>query len=466
MTCYRPAAHRLFIIVICLCVLGGSSAAFAQPSAEKTVFAEKNRFGSVRVLRKPDGLSHGLVVDGSLVSWSGDGSARRAHYPFIIAGSPGDALILGLGSGADAAAAVSHGVGRLDVVVKNPLVLDAASLFANDNRNALADPRVVAHIASAAEWMGSAEGGYGVIMQSDTMWRAPGGPRLLTLEHFENIRAALAPGGVAAQWIPLAMVTEDEMKIIAATFFKAFPYATAWSGDLGAVSPWILLLGSNGPQAVDYEKIKKRLETVAGTGDMVEGGNAASFISFYIADKGRLEKLVRGVEVHAAAEPALGVKSTSGPENSPAALAAKMRFWSAARVPAVFSARVHDDARRRLLSYFRARTSMVEGIRAGTPGGAGINADMYMEAAQFAPDDPHIARAFFNYGMGYYYGGMLETAAYYLERARDVAPDRAETRFFLGKTYEKMMRYAEAAEEFRKVKELNPGYFERVKKIK
>lgn len=466
MTFNRPAAHRFFAIAICLCVVGVPSVSYAQPSGETTVFSEKNRIGSVHVLRKPDGLSHGLVVDGALVSWSGDGSARRAHYPFIIAGSPGKALILGLGSGADAAAAVSHGVDRLDVVVKNPLVLDAATLFANDNRNALADPRVVAHIASAAEWMPSVEGGYGVIMQSDTMWRAPGGPRLLTLEHFENIRAALAPGGVAAQWIPLAMVTEDEMKTIAATFFRAFPYASAWSGDLSAVSPWILLLGSNEPQAVDYEKIRERLENVAGTGDMLEGGNAASFISFYIADKSRLEKLVRGAPVHTEAEPALGVRPASGPEDSPAALTAKMGFWSAARVPAVFSAHVPDDARRRLLSYFRARTSMVEGIRAGVPGGAGINADMYVEAAQFAPDDPHIARAFFNYGMGYYYGGLLDTAAYYFERSRDIAPDRAEARFFLGKTYEKMMRYPEAAEEFRKVKELNPGYFERVKKIR
>jgi len=73
-------------------------------------------------------------------------------------------------------------------------------------------------------------------------WR-PGESSLYTLEHFRKARAALRPGGIFCQWLPLFQLSREQFQIVLATFLDVFPRATLWRGDFLADQPALALIG-------------------------------------------------------------------------------------------------------------------------------------------------------------------------------------------------------------------------------
>jgi spermidine synthase len=71
-----------------------------------------------------------------------------------------------------------------------------------------------------------------------------GSSDLYTLEHFRSMRAHLAEGGVASQWLPLYELSTDDVKTIVATWCAAFERVSAW---LTAYD--LVLVGSGGELA-------------------------------------------------------------------------------------------------------------------------------------------------------------------------------------------------------------------------
>jgi spermidine synthase len=54
---------------------------------------------------------------------------------------------------------------------------------------------------------------------------------LYSLEHFQNARDRLKPGGVFVQWLPLYQISEREFGIIARTMISVFPHVSLWRGN-------------------------------------------------------------------------------------------------------------------------------------------------------------------------------------------------------------------------------------------
>ncbi len=187
-----------------------------------------------------------LAIDGKVdASSGGDMTTQKvlAHLPLLLHPDPKRVLIVGLGSGVTAGAALTHAVDTVDVVEISPEVVDASTHFERENRGALDDPRTSLIVGDGRSHLLLSGASYDVIVsEPSNPWMA-GVAALFTQEFFAAARAHLAPGGVLCQWAHTYDISTDDLRSIAATFASVFPEGTMWlvgEGDL-------LLVGSDAP---------------------------------------------------------------------------------------------------------------------------------------------------------------------------------------------------------------------------
>ena len=430
-------------------------------SRETTLFEAKTKAGDVTVVKEKDGINIRLAVNGQLKAFTGDGTARRAHYPFLLAPDPKNALIVGAGSGASVVAALANGVKNVTVVTGGAELWKAASFFNEGAISATPDAKVKAINVDAASWLKKPEGKYDVIITGLASLDTLDSPEMLTVETFQQLRSLLAPGGFVAQWVRLGSVEFPDFQKTMASFFAAFPEATVWSGDINPVNSWVLLLGSEKPLALDAEKVQARLKNLEPMNDMAEGRNVYSFLSFYIAGAKALAPLTENIPVHTDERPTLVKKTIDPADEGPRSSEIFLTLVNY-RAPVTDRTSAGEAVKEKLVSYFKGRSTLLAGRRVAIAGAAEKEIALYDKALENAPEDPHIALSYMALGMAYYRSGLYENAAGLLEKSKKIAPDKPAIRFYLGKTYEKMGHAAKANEEFNAVREYAPEYMERV----
>jgi spermidine synthase len=185
---------------------------------------------------------------------------RQGLLPLLLHGNAKSVATLGVATGSTVAgAALDTQVERIDAVELSPLVLGSAEkFFAPYNRNIFHDPRV-RFIAEDARWVMARErAAYDVVVGDLFLpWRTGEG-RLFTLEHFQNVKRTLKPGGVFCQWLPMFQLTRPQFEAIARTFREVFPEVFLVRGDFYAELPILGLVGGVEVQTIDWA----RLETV------------------------------------------------------------------------------------------------------------------------------------------------------------------------------------------------------------
>jgi tetratricopeptide (TPR) repeat protein len=188
-----------------------------------------------------------------------------AEIPLLLHERPDDVLVVGLGTGVTAGAAASHPVKRLDVVEISPEIVEASRWFDEENRRVLADPRVRLIVGDARSHLALSSRTYDVIIsQPSNPWLA-GAAALFTEESFRAVRARLAPGGIASQWLHTYDMSEADFRSIVATFRAVFPEATLWT--IGESD--MLLVAAATPLAPRLNQVER-----AWTGPAVEAGLA------------------------------------------------------------------------------------------------------------------------------------------------------------------------------------------------
>ncbi len=432
---------------------------FEQPAG--VVFNKKNKYGSVAVTQGEGGLNRRLFINGRMVMRSGDETARRASYPFILTDNHERVLILGLGTGAQVKVAASFDdVEKIEVVPANASLVKATDWFFNDNRKALYNKRVKILPGLVVAPLKKRKDKYDVILAGLTQDGVVGSGRSLVMERFAGAKHLLAKGGVMAQWLPLSKMSAEQAKIVTATFAKVFPYVTVWYGNINPVDSWIMLLGSNDPQKYNVSKVHDRLAKYASTSILSEGENTYSFLSFYICNRRNLDAIIKSSPIHSLKSPRLKFGDVKAGDDFTRSMGSFL-FWNMYRTPVTGNILAKSAVKEKLLSYFRARGKIIQGRRIGAKGSALKEVAMYDKAREGAPKDPHLALSYHSVGLAYYRGGLWGKASKMFEKARDVAPERAIIRFYLGKTYEKMRWYTKAEVEFKKLDELAPGYIQR-----
>lgn len=213
-------------------------------------FHRDDRDATVAVSREASGRLH-LKVNGKTDASDGEDMATQrllAHLPLVLRPGARSALVVGLGSGVTAGAALAHPLDHLDIAELVPAVVEASRLFDHVSGAPLDDPRARLHVGDARTLLADGDERWDVIIsQPSNPWVA-GEANLFTLEFYRAARARLAPGGVMTQWFHTYEMDDESTRLVLRTFARAFPHVTVWHTAPGDV----LFLGSVDAPTPDF----------------------------------------------------------------------------------------------------------------------------------------------------------------------------------------------------------------------
>ena len=167
--------------------------------------------------------------------------------------SPKNALVIGLGSGVTAAAALTHEPASVTAVEISPDVVDAAREFFGDaNQRVLENPKLRLVVGDARQHVLAEPDRYDVIIsEPSNPWMA-GVSALFTREFFTAVRSRLVEGGVFCQWGHLYNMSEADLATLLATFGDVFPKASVYVISEAD----ILIVGRDGSSALSSARLE------------------------------------------------------------------------------------------------------------------------------------------------------------------------------------------------------------------
>lgn len=181
-----------------------------------------------------------------------------AHLPLLLsnARSP-KANVIGFGAGGTSWNMLQYDVEEVDVVELVPAVIDAAKWFPDVNHGVLRHPRFTLVRGDGRNYLERIEETYDIISIDATSPKMAGNGSLYSLEFYELLRKRLSGEGTVVQWIPLHLLSDREVRMIARTFQTAFPHTTLWFSPLRL---HLILVGTPEELEIDFGALSRKME--------------------------------------------------------------------------------------------------------------------------------------------------------------------------------------------------------------
>lgn len=196
-----------------------------------------------------------LFIDGFVATKEG----AAAHYmrwmgrlPMLVHPAPKRALVICFGTGQTANALRRENPESLDIVDVSAGVFRMANHF-HENEGVLDDPRVHAAVMDGRAWLRRTDHVYDVVTLEPMPPNFAGVNALYSLEFYQLVAARLAPGGVAAQWVPFHLLSIHDAVAIVATFASVFPDAFLW---IDPVTETGIVVGATRPRDAPAEPMR------------------------------------------------------------------------------------------------------------------------------------------------------------------------------------------------------------------
>ena len=222
---------------------------------------EESRGATVAVVEqgKAGQRFHRLYIQG--VSNSGDTMTSlrymrlQALLPLIVHnGTPRASLVIGLGTGITAGAALQYpGLEQRVVAELLPAVVRAVPEF-QGNFNVSRSPQVDIRLRDGLRELLQSPQRYDLITLEPPPPSASGVVNLYSREFYQLAAARLQAGGIVAQWLPLPTQNRDDTRSLVRSFLDVFPHATLWTTELHEM----LLVGSLAPMTLNVASIAER----------------------------------------------------------------------------------------------------------------------------------------------------------------------------------------------------------------
>ncbi len=388
----------------------------------------------LKVNGKTDASSRGDLRSQSLLS----------HLPTLLHPAPGQALLIGLGSGISLGALEQHPVQRIECVEISPEVVHAAHLFSEANGDALADNRVRMIIGDGRNHTAHTEAAFDVIIsQPSNLWIA-GMADLFTVEFFQACRTKLAPGGIMCSWVQAYSMMSEDFRTIVNTFAQVFPHVSLWESVLGGD---YFLVGSQSPPSMSFEELSGRIRDRELEVDLerIGVGSLEQILSSFVAADADLRRFADGARLNTDDNATLefsaprglaegligGVGGLFGPEDLDGfRIASFAQFLDDDRVPASLEQAWTARALAR-----RAQVRMNEGNlqeAVALMDRAAQTNRVDMEVVRLYPELAAVA------GTALEKQGDLDLAAHLYARLLTVVPDDARMQLRLGKIHQQM----------------------------
>ena len=244
----RPIIIAPAATVLALAVLAPGLAFVEVPEGGRVVGYQEGVMAAVSVVEDAGGVARLRInnrqQEGSSATLRVDG--RQAWLPLLLHPGPREALFLGLGTGITAASAAEDPTLRVDAVELLPEVVAASAHFARGFAGGAPHARLHLVTADARRYVRASERRYDVIVSDNFHPARSGSGSLYTVEHFQAVRARLAPSGLFCQWLPLHQLDRETLRSIVRSFQEAYPQGWALLASNSLETPVLGLVGRDG----------------------------------------------------------------------------------------------------------------------------------------------------------------------------------------------------------------------------
>ncbi|MBI1851355.1 MAG: fused MFS/spermidine synthase [Planctomycetes bacterium] len=428
---------------------------------------------NVAVVRSVDG-SMRLRTNFTFSQGGGEGlliERRQALLPVLLHPSAKRALVLGLGTGNTAGALSRFPDLQVDVVEILPSVVELSRRFAATNFRVHDDPRVRIRVDDAVSFVRFTKERYDLVIGDLFHPGERGAGALFTLEHFQEVRRALAPGGLFCQWLPLHQLSPEEVAVIEHTFLEAFPLASLWIAYPHALSPIAALVGSESALSVDVAALAAR--TKSGDAALLHECGLdlpEELLALHVADA---PALARAPAIAAAAtatrdRPTIEFssprKEALRPTFPEANLVSLVALWSS---PARIASGADDATKRRLDAFSEATRRLVRGHlfrmqRLRTTGRDEVAQLFHREMEEYSAalgaecDYRYLSIVVTDLVSQLVADSRVDEALALAQRAVDSCPNVFAFRLQLGRLFTKLLDSDSAIRELRRAVELDP----------
>ncbi|RKZ16402.1 hypothetical protein DRQ50_06145 [bacterium] len=150
-----------------------------------------------------------------------------AHLPALLHdGDLEDVLVIGVGVGQTAGRFLMHGVQRLDCVDIEPAIFPF--IAANFPTAWMNEPQVTLVPEDGRSFVRHTDRRYDIVSVEVGQVFRPGVDVFYTREFYDEVQLLLKPGGLVAQFVPLAFFNDAAFDGVIHTFLEVFPHATLW----------------------------------------------------------------------------------------------------------------------------------------------------------------------------------------------------------------------------------------------
>ncbi|MFH1762343.1 MAG: fused MFS/spermidine synthase, partial [bacterium] len=182
-----------------------------------------------------------------------------SHIPLLMHQNPKDIMIVGLGSGITAGAALKHSINRCDIVEISRAVVEGSRFFDSVSGKPIDDPRTKLTICDAKEFLKlQPEKNYDVIISEPSNPWLAGIGNIFSVEFFNQAKHHLKTNGLFVQWVQLYETDDNIISVVFNSFSKAFPNATVWYSSPADV----ILIGSEIKQQINFENFLEKFNNI------------------------------------------------------------------------------------------------------------------------------------------------------------------------------------------------------------
>ncbi len=340
------------------------------PEGGRIVSYAEGALAAVSVLEDAEGVRR-LHIDnrqqeGSSATGLADG--RQALLPLLLHPAPRRALFLGLGTGVTAAAAAEDREVLVDAVELLPEVVRAAALFTPSLADGAEHPRLNVHVADARRFVRAGGRPYDLVVSDNFHPARSGSAALYTVEHFEAVKARLAPGGLFCQWLPLHQMDLDTLRSIVRAYTEVYPQAWAMLATHSLDTPVLGLVARRDGGRLALAGVRQRLDAAALERGAAESGidDEWALLGSFVAGPAALLRWSAAAPLNTDDHPVvayLAPRITYAPVSQPRD---RLLQWLAAmdtRPDELIDAGTDDAAAPRLQAYWAARNRYLQAGR-------------------------------------------------------------------------------------------------------
>lgn len=359
------------------------------------------------------------------------------YLPMFFHENPENVLVVGQGSGVTLGAVEQFPAKEIDLVEISPAVIEGSRFFEPFNHHAQDDPRVRVYLEDGRNHITLTEKKYDVIISEPSNPWISGIGALFTKDFYEIANTRLKPGGVMCIWMHTNMSPES-FKSISRAFLSVFPQVTMWESIVGDD---YLLIGSQEPYSLPYERVKRLLE------DPVKGrqlkrlgiSSVRDLMGLLIMSHDRIEEFSREAPIHT-------------DDNSLLEFGAPEYIYKDEREVIV----------RQLKPYFKGMPSLLRFEELSEPMQEEVKRDIgslerdevqIREIKRKARRDQYLDEAVVMVNRGAY-----EQAVQLYMKILEQEPDHVLTYLNLGNVYSAVLENEKAEQMYRKTLEINPYY--------